>query len=131
MMAGKPWTPERKAAHAAAMKARWAAGAYARRRLPLIEESERNARRARMKRLNIRMRDDEDMKGRCVAGMKRVRRSAAYREIQAAVMAETMSRPELRRQARFHCIRINRNPKVRRRQWASRRKRKRSAGDGT
>jgi hypothetical protein len=59
------------------------------------------------------MRDDEELKGRCIRGMKRIRRSKSYRAIQAAVMAEIMKRPELRRRARFHCITINKNPKVR------------------
>jgi hypothetical protein len=33
-----------------------------------------------------------------------------------------MSRTELRRQAKFHCITINKKPKVRKRQWAGRRR---------
>jgi hypothetical protein len=123
-MSGKPWPPERKAAHAAAMRIRWATGVYAKRRPPSIDDAERAARSARASLLNIRMRDNEELKGRCIHGMKRVRRSKTYRAIQAAVMAETVKRPELRRRARFHCITINKNRRVRKRQWAGRRRKK-------
>lgn len=122
-MSGKPWTPERRAAFASSMSERWRTGVYAKRKPAVISPNERAARSARASALNIRMRDDEALKRKCVRGMKRVRRSPAYRAIQAAVMVDVMSRPELRRAARFHCIKINKKPKVRKRQWAGRRRR--------
>lgn len=122
-MSGKPWTEERKAAKRDAMRKLWAAGAFAGRRAPAIDdEAERMARVDRMARLNIRMSYDETLKRKCVRGQKRVRRSAAYRTVQAAVMRDVMSRPEQRRRAKFHCIRINKNARTRKRQWASRRR---------
>ena len=120
-MSGKPWTPERRFAFAAKMRARWRGGAYRRRRAPVISAAERAARSARMARLNARMGGDKALKRKCVNGQKRARRSPAYRAIQSAVMADVMSRPELRAKARDRCIKINTNPKVRVRQWAGRR----------
>ncbi|MGD0420570.1 MAG: hypothetical protein ABSA68_13490 [Xanthobacteraceae bacterium] len=121
-MSGRPWTPERRTAFGVTMRKRWRAGQYAGRRAATVTETERAARSGRMKRLNGRMRDDEALKNKCIRGQKRVRQSPAYRAIQSAVMADVMSRPELRRQARYHCIKINKNPKVRKRQWAGRRR---------
>lgn len=121
-MSGAPWTPERKAAHSLRMRARWSAGEFSTRAAPAIDDRERAARSARMSRLNLRMRDDDVLKAKCVRGQKRVRRSQFYRAIQSAVMTDIMSRPELRRMARFHCITINKKPKVRKRQWATRRR---------
>jgi hypothetical protein len=126
-MSGKPWTPERRAAFSVHLKDRWSSGVYASRQAPTIDAAERYRRSARASRLNIRMRDDETLKARCIKGMKRVRRSADYRAIQAAVMTDIMARPELRRAARFHCIKINKNPKVRKRQWAGRRRKEGAA----
>jgi hypothetical protein len=123
-MSGKPWTPERREAFSAAMRQRWRSGQYADRRPATITADERAARSGRMKRLNACMRDNEALKNKCIRGQKRVRRAPAYRSVQAAVMADVMSRPEMRRQARFHCIKINKNPKVRKRQWAGRRRNK-------
>jgi hypothetical protein len=76
-----------------------------------------------MQALNIRMRDDKRLKAKCIRGQKRTRRNGAYRQVQAAVMKDVMARPEMRRAARDHCIRINKNPRTRRRQWATRRRR--------
>jgi hypothetical protein len=87
----KPWTPERKAASA-----------------------------ERMKRLNERMRTDPALKTKCVKGQKRARRKPGYRAMQALTMAETMARPEVREKARQHACKINRDPEVRKRQWAGR-----------
>jgi hypothetical protein len=41
------WSPERKAAHAEAMRTHWATGVYAKRRPPSIADAERAARSAR------------------------------------------------------------------------------------
>lgn len=123
-MSGKPWTSERKAAWAKIVKAWWKAGVYRRRKRRVCTEAERAASSALMKALNIRMRDDNELKGRCVRGMRRAKRSRAYRDVQAAVMRETMKRPEMRRGARYRIIAMNRNPKMRKRQWAGRRRKK-------
>jgi len=69
------------------------------------------------------MRDDEQLKAKCIRGQKRVRRRPAFRDIQAAVMKDIMARPEMRRAAHTHCVKINKNPRVRRRQWRTRRRR--------
>lgn len=82
---------------------------------------------AMMKALNARMRLNEDLKRKCVAGQKRVRREPAYRAIQSLVMKDIMSRPGARSRARRHCVAINKDPKVRRRQWAGRRRKKKAA----
>ena len=126
-MSGKPWTSDRRAAFSASMRKRWRAGAFARRRPATISSAERSARSVRMKRLNARMRDDDILKNKCIRGQKRIRRSAGYRAIQSAVMTDVMAAPELRRAARFHCIKINKNPKVRKRQWAGRRRKLKAA----
>lgn len=123
-MSGKRWTPERKAAHAARMRERWRRSVYAKRAAPTIGEAARAARSARMKCLNDRMRDDKELKRKCVRGQKRVRRTQSYRAIQSAVMTATMARPELRALAAEHAARINKDPTVRRRQWAGRRRKK-------
>lgn len=128
-MSGKPWNAERKAAFSVAMKQRWKRGAYDARRPAVIDGAERQARSGRMKRLNVRMRDDEALKRKCVRGQKRMRRSPQFRAVQSAVMTDIMARPELRRAARFHCIKINKNPKVRKRQWAGRRKSAQQTGE--
>lgn len=126
------WTPERRLAFAKHMKARWRDPAYRdlvvrRRRERGPQSSERRAAASvRMKLLNARMRDDEKLKNKCIRGQKRVRRSPAYRAIQSAVMKDIMARPDLRRAARFRLIKLNKDPKVRRRQWASRRRKKRN-----
>lgn len=86
----------------------------------------RAAKSAHMKALNARMRTDEELKARCVAGQKRFRRSPMARAIASAEMKKKMQRPEMRRAARYHCIKINKNQKVRRRQWATRRRRKKA-----
>jgi hypothetical protein len=126
-VSGKPWTPERKAAMSKRMKARWRNPKYrkaqaARNRKAMADAQRRAAASARMKQLNERMRSDEALKKKCVKGMKRARRKPAYRAMQALVMAETMSRPELRAAARQHAIAINRDPDVRGKQWAGRRR---------
>jgi len=121
-MSGKPWTPERKAAYRIAVRKRWRQGIYARRRAAVITAAEHEARSARMKALNRRMQHDDALKAKCIRGQRRVRRSPQYRAVQAAVLKDIMSRPEQRRRARFHCVRINKNPLVRRRQWAGRRR---------
>jgi hypothetical protein len=105
------------------MRGRWRKGAYAKRKPARISEDERSRRRARMASLNIRMRDDETLKAHCVRGQRRVRRAPRFRAIQSAVMTAVMARPEMRRMAKFHCIKINKNPKIRKRQWIGRRKR--------
>lgn len=128
-MSGKPWTEERKAAYAEHVRQRWRSGVYTRRRPPTLSEAERQARVARMHRLQIRLRDDERLKARQTRAVTRTRRSPEARAIAAAVMTDRMKDPELRRRARFHCVRINKNLKVRRRQWAGRR-RKQKAGTG-
>jgi len=125
-VSGKPWTVERKAAFSLAMRKRWRGGVYARRSPARIDTAERAARSARMKTLNMRMRDDGALKRKCVRGQKRVRRSPAYRAVQAAVMTDLMRSPEMRRMARFHCVKINKRPKTRRRQWAGRRRKART-----
>lgn len=121
------WTPERRAAHAARLKQRWRDPTYRaaqaeKRRAAMRDPRRRAQASARMKTLNLRMRHDEELKAKCVRGQKRVRRAPAYRETQALVMADIMARPEQKRRARFHAIRINKNPKVRKRQWAGRRR---------
>jgi hypothetical protein len=126
-MSGKPWNAERKAAFRAAMRKRWRSGAYARRRPATIDETERARRQARMAALNLRMSHDEALKAKCVRRQKRARRSPAYRAVQSAVMRELMSSPEMRRTARYHAIRINKNARVRKRQWATRRRKRAAA----
>lgn len=126
-MSGKPWPPERREAFSLKVRARWRNGAFAKRRPATITDAERAARSARMKLLNARMRDDEQLKSKCIRGQKRVRRSASYRAMQSLVMTDVMARPELRRAARFHCIKLNKNPRVRKRQWAGRRRKARAA----
>lgn len=126
-MSGCPWTPERKAAMAQRMRTRWKDPDYRRdqsrkRAAAMQDPARRAAASARMKRLNARMRDDEELMRKCVRGQKKVRRTPAYRAMQSAVMTDIMARPELRRRARFHCIAINKKPKVRKRQWAGRRR---------
>lgn len=128
-MSGKAWTEDRKVAQSKRMKARWRNPEYRAAQTAKNGANNRNpVRRAdasgRMKRLNARMRDDDKLRHKCIRGQKRVRRSPEYRAIQSAVMADIMSRPEMKRAARLHCKKINRNPRVRRRQWAGRRKKK-------
>lgn len=123
-MSGKPWTEERKAAWREVIRRRWRDGTYAARRPALIDERERAARSGRMARLNIRMSYDDDLKRRCVRGQKRTRRSPGYVAVQSAVMKDLMSRPEMRRAAKFHCVKINKNPRTRKRQLATRRRKK-------
>lgn len=123
-MSGRPWTPERRAAFAAAMRERWRRGDYAKRRRVVLSPAERARRQAHMRRLNFRMSFDENLKSKCVAGQRRVRRQAAWRNVQAAVMREIMARPGMREKARQHCRRINKNPRTRKRQWAGRRRKK-------
>jgi hypothetical protein len=122
-MSGKPWTPERKARFSRQQKARWRdpklRKAQAER---MADPAKRAASSERMKRLNDRMREDKALKKKCVRGMKRVRRSAAYRAIRSLVMRKTMARPENREKARLHACKINRDPKVREKQWAGRRR---------
>lgn len=124
-MSGKPWTEERRAAWGPQVRARWRRGIYAKRSPARISEQDRAGRSARMKALNVRMRDNDGLKAKCIRGQKRTRRNGAYRQVQAAVMKDVMARPEMRRAARNHCIRINKNPRTRRRQWATRRRRSR------
>lgn len=126
-MSGKPWTPERKAEHAKRMKARWRNPTYRKSQstknlLAMADAQRRAAASERMKRLNEQMRSDEALKKKCVAGMTRSRRDPAYRAIQSLVMTETMARPALREIARQHACVINRDPDVRERQWAGRRR---------
>ena len=126
-MSGKPWNEERKAAQARMMRQRWADPVYAATVLARLEaarnsDAGRATASARMKALNVRMRDDEKLRAKCVRGQKRVRRSPAYRAMQALVMADVMSRPANKEKARKHCRRINRIQRVRRRQWAGRRR---------
>jgi len=76
----------------------------------------------RMASLNERMkRKNSAARRRRIEGQKRVRQDPAYRAVQAAVMRDVMSRPEMREAARAHAATINRDPEVRRRQWAGRR----------
>jgi len=128
-MSGKPWSAERKASFAAMVRKRWRTGVYARRLIAQIADAERQARAERMRALNRRMQHDEQLKAKCVRGQRKVRRSPDYRAIQSALMKDIMARPELRQRARFHCVRINKNPKVRRRQWAGRRRKQKARTD--
>jgi len=121
------WTPERRAAQAARMRERYRNPSARRKQAEHLARVRarpevRAAASARMKRLNARIRDDDKLRGKVIRGQKRVRRSPQYRAMQSLVMTDVMSRPENRRAARFHCIRINKNPKVRKRQWAGRRR---------
>jgi hypothetical protein len=121
-LSGKPWPPERKAAQAARLRDRWRRGAFRKRKPASIDDAERAARSARMAALNARMCEDRALKRKCVAGQKRVRRRKRYRALQGGRMRALMrDRPELRELARTHAARINRDPNVRRRQWATRR----------
>src|SRR6185312_11770232 len=122
-MSGKPWTAERRAQFSAAMTQRWKRGDYAKRKPAEIDPTDRAARSARMRKLNFCMSYDETLKAKCVRGQVRVRRSPAYRAVQSAVLTEIMARPGMRHQARLHCIQINKNPRTRKRQWATRRRR--------
>ncbi len=122
-MSGKPWTPERRAAFSKQQKLRWRDPALreaARQRATkaMADPTKRAQASARMKRLNEQMRSDAALKKKCVRGMKRVRREPSYRAMQALVMKDTMSRPENAEKARRHACEINRDPEVRRRQWA-------------
>nr|WP_311538547.1 hypothetical protein [uncultured Bradyrhizobium sp.] len=126
-MSGKPWSAERKAAHAKRMKARWSNPAYRSAQVGRLRAlnngaTARAAASERMRQLNERMRSDDALKRKCVSGMTKSRRDPAYRKMQSLVMAETMSRPENKAKAREHCASINRDPKVRDRQWAGRRR---------
>jgi hypothetical protein len=91
-------------------------------KMPEISAAERARRSARMKSLNMRIRDDDALRVKVIRGQRRVRNNPIYKLIQAAVMKDIMSRPDMRRAARNHCIKINKNPKVRKRQWAGRRR---------
>lgn len=119
-MSGKPWTDERKAAHAASMTARWRDPAYRAKQQsrPVASPEARAAAGERMKQLNEQMRTDTKLKAKCVRGMTRTRRRPEYRAMQSLVMAETMARPENRAKARQHACEINRDPETRARQWA-------------
>jgi hypothetical protein len=126
-MSGKPWTPKRKAEHAKRMKARWRNPKYrrdqaAKSSAAMADALRRVAASERMKALNERMRSDHALKKKCVKGMTRARRKPRYRAIQSLAMRETMTRPELREQARQHACAINRDPEVREKQWAGRRR---------
>lgn len=81
-----------------------------------------------MKLLNQRIRDDAELRGKVIRGQRKARSAPGYRAMQALTMRETMKRPELRRLARFHCAAINKCPDVRRKQWATRRRRKAEKG---
>lgn len=122
------WTPERRAAQAERMRQRFKDPAHraahaAKMAKAMQDPARRAASSARMKKLNARIRDDDTLRAKVIRGQKRVRRAPQYRAIQSAVMKDLMARRrELRRGARFHCISINKNPKVRKRQWASRRR---------
>lgn len=128
--ASASWTPERRAAQAQRMRNRFRDPAEREkqrvRATALMADPERRAAAsARMKRLNARMRDDEVLRAKCIRGQKRTRRAPAFRKMQSLVMSELMARPDMKRMARFHCLRINKNPKVRRRQVAGRRRKAR------
>lgn len=121
------WTPERRLAHAKRLRTKWRDPNYrARQSKSRAKAMECPLRRAasstRMKILNQRIRNDDALRNKVIRGQKRVRRSPEYRAMQSLVMKEIMSRPEQRRRARFHCIKINKNKNTRRRQWATRRK---------
>lgn len=131
-MSGKPWTPERKAAYSVRMRKRWRDPKYRKARAEqsraIATDPEKRATASeRMKRLNERMRSDPALKKKCVAGQKRARRKPGYRNMQSLTMRETMAKPENRETARQHARRINRDPKVRARQWDGRRRKQKEA----
>lgn len=126
-MSGKPWTPERKAAQAIRMRARcrnpkWRAAQSKKSRAAMADPVKRAQASERMKLLNERMRTDAALKKKCVKGQKRARRKPSYRAVQSLTMKETMAKPENRETARQHACAINRDPAVRERQSAGRRR---------
>lgn len=125
------WTPKRRRAQAKRMKKRMQdqtvlAETLERLQVARDDPANRAAASDRMKQLNNRMSTDEKLKAKCIRGQKRVRRDPAYRSVQSVVMADIMSRPENKAKAREHVTKLNKDPKMRRRQWAGRR-RKRAA----
>jgi hypothetical protein len=127
-MSGKPWTRDRRTTQSRRMRRRMRKPQQReKQRVSMTARMQSTAQRLassmRMKVLNARMRADEKLKAKCIRGQKRVRRSPGYRAMQSLVMKDVMARPEMRRTARFHCIKINKNPRVRKRQWAGRRRR--------
>lgn len=110
------WTLERRARQAEIMRARNRDRHFLRRKATsYISPEEREARRARMKKLNQRIRDDADLREKVIKGQKRVRREPAYRAMQAEVMRDLMARrPDLRRRAKWHCVEINKKAKRKR-----------------
>lgn len=126
-MSGRSWTPERKAAFAKATRERQrdpkVREAMSKRATASMANPTRRAAAAeRMKLLNERMRTDKALKKKNIAGMKRTRGKKSFRAKQARIMTETMARPQLREKARQHACDINRDPEVRKRQWAGRRR---------
>lgn len=122
-MAGKPWSDERKAAHGAMMRQRWAAGRFKKRSRNLSAE-ERAARSERAKRLNARLAGDPELRARWHRSICAARNRPDYVAMQSLVMAETMARPENREKARAHACTINRDPGTRQRQNAGRKQKK-------
>jgi hypothetical protein len=126
-MSGKPWSDERKAAFSEQQKARWRdpklrKAARERGRKIMTDPAMLAAKSELMKALNERMRTDETLKKKCVKGQKRVRRRKRFRAKQSAAMRQMMRKPENRERARQHAIAIDRDPKIRAKQWASRRR---------
>jgi len=122
------WTPERKVKQAEIMRRRNREPHFLKRKAhSFISPDERSARSGRMKRLNQRIRDDHALRAKVIRGQKRARSDPAYRAMQALTMADLMeSRPDLKVRAKYHCKKINRNPETRRRQWATRRAKKKA-----
>jgi hypothetical protein len=121
-MAGKPWSDEQKAAHAERMRQKWQDPEYrafhARKSGPMSPEAKAAA-AERMRKLNERMKTDADLKRRNHEALVAARQDPEYREIRSILMTETMLlNPEMRERARQHCVNMNRDPSVRKKQNA-------------
>jgi hypothetical protein len=124
-MSGKPWTPERCAAHAERMRSRWSDPDYRAkqsksRKAVAADPAWRAKKSALMSDLNRRMKSDASVKAANAAGRYRSFFDGSRSAALAARMSETMRRPDLRSRAAEHCRSIGSSENSRR-GWKTRR----------
>lgn len=109
-MAGKAWSPERRAAHADVMRLRWRDPVYRAAQSDKYRRAMTQDRRAEKSRymieLNRRMKCDSNLKAANLAGIHRSYLDGTRSKLLARTMRETMARPEMRVLAADHCKRL-------------------------
>lgn len=119
--------PERRAEHGRMMRKKWRDPEYRRRKteaatLQMADPAQREVARGTMKRLRIRLRDDERLEAKRSRRAKASLTDPAYVAVQSEVMKDLLARPDIKRASRFRLIKMNRNPAIRKKQAAGRRR---------